>query len=115
MKIQMPQRKLDQLGHIKVYCGVQSNKDSLERLKKQFQLLSSIAEINRQEIKMKESKNEEEKKELEEKVPEARSNLTKKGGVLKKLFKTEVHALLFLDHGVLMNANTSKTDMVKAL
>eukprot|EP00957_Ditylum_brightwellii_P133142 10151102-Ditylum_brightwellii.AAC.1 len=65
--MQMPQRKLDQLGCIKAYCG----------------LSSSITEINRQEDEMKESKNEEEKKELGEKAPEARSKLIKKGGDLK--------------------------------
>eukprot|EP00957_Ditylum_brightwellii_P051591 3912691-Ditylum_brightwellii.AAC.1 len=91
--MQMPKRKLNQLGHIKAYCGIQNEKDSLKRLENQFQLPLSIAEINRQEDEMKESKNEKEKKELEGKVPEARSKLIQKGGDLKKLFKTELRVL----------------------
>ena len=102
-RLKLAQRKLDNLGYINSHCGIQNDRERMDRLKMQLQLTASIAEVKRDVIQNEEDAAKKARNDMRTRAPTAAKKYLEKKNVTKK----ELCAILFAAFGVNVNATTS--------
>ena len=113
----LAKRKLDNIGDVKAYCGIQNDAERIRKLQAVGELAASISEIPRadkaarvaKKIKVKVSSN------LLDAAPAAVAKLKVKGGDISKLTKPQISSLALKYFGTHLLATKPKGDLVTAL
>ena len=115
-RLKVAKRKLDNLGYVKSFCGVMNSDERMNRMKNNFELAASLAEIDRMDQAEKADENVKIENECKDKASGALSKLRSKNDDVTKLTKLEMGALLFVAHNLfLAHGKTIKKDMVASL
>jgi hypothetical protein len=94
-KMKLATRKLDNLGYIKLYGGVQNDHECLRRLKNKLEFSQSLATIALLEQRNDQQYKDSIDTELRVLAPASKYKLAAKGNDVSKLTKKEICALLF--------------------
>ena len=111
-RLKLAQRKLDNLGYINSYCGIQNNEKRMSRLKSQLQLTASLAEVKRDAIQNEEDAAKKARDDLQVIAPTAAKKYMDKKNVTKK----DLCAILLAAFGVhVKETGHKKAGLVKML
>lgn len=104
----LAKRKKDQYGYIRAHSRVANDKEALEKMKNQFDLAASIAEISSRQKEDKEKDVEDRRRDLLSGAPAAVEKLKAVSLDVKKLKKEEIASILLLCFGVVEDPKKSK-------
>ena len=113
----MAERKSTNLGTVVGHCGLVNGKDNVQKMRDQYEFVSSIAEIHRVTENEKNKIEDNAQRDLETRAPAAAMKLKKRGRDIDGLYVGEIKAILFQVSNVLMHGKSKlrKPDYVKKL